>query len=127
MSWNKKCIAAAFSSTLLLGITIGKISGFREMWRLRERADAHLYMAEFMQKLYEEARTLENLLDKIPQNRIFIAGRKNYVTWLSGHLDSRRLCKTVQEADAVVTLMPEAAYPGKPTYWIMDLISEEKT
>ena len=125
MLWNQKCIAAAAACGAALGYLLGRAAGAREMWRLRRRADENQYLAEFCKKACTAKRELSALLEKIPEERLWIHGREKDAQWLKTTLNSPRIVSSSEEAGAVLSFDPTAEYPGKRVYWLSDLIGGE--
>lgn len=125
MSGNQKSLINLCTG-IALGITMGRILDFREMWRLRARADEHQYMAELLMYLHENRLNLSDLLNNVPGKHFFLAGRKKYVCWLKDQAADPRFCDDPVEADAIVTLTPGESGWEKPTFWIRSLIRERK-
>ena len=125
MHGNQKSLIAICAG-IALGAVIGRVLGFREMWRLRTRADEHQYMAELLMELWEEKTDLTRLLDEVPGERIYLAGRKKYVRWFEKRADSSRFCNDPREADTILTLTPGEADWEKPSLWIGKLVRERK-
>ena len=125
MFWNQESVITLCIG-LVLGFVLGRAMGFREMWRLRARADTHQYMAELFMALQAEEKDLRAIVQTVPGEKIFLSGRKNYVRWLRERLDDPRICDDPQAADTILTLTPGQTEWDKPTLWIGDLIRERK-
>ena len=124
MHWNKKRLTATAICGIILGYMIGRIVSFQEMWRLRIRADENQYAGEFFKRVLSTGWNVSSLLDIIPDEKLYIHGKKNYAQWLESSLDSPRIVSSPAEADAILTFDPSANYPGKRIYWLTEMISE---